>query len=121
MGSLGLLFFDLYVIFQAISTLYLYVTSVHREPDEVLLLAAVYLFGLALRCVVFVYGVHFASVAAERTPANFKGYVRLMRVVGAYSLVSSALVHKLLSSHVAAYTQRHGQLSSDVTTTILGY
>ena len=104
-----------------ISTLYLYVTSVHREPDEVLLLACAYLFGLALRCVVYVYGVHFSSVATERTPDNFKGYLRLMRVVGGYNVVSSALVHKLLSYHVSAYSQRHGQLSSEVTDTVLGY
>ena len=97
-----------YILYLLISQLYQYVTMVHHEPDEVLLLATLYGFGLALKCILAIYGFHFATVHTDRTPYNYRGLFKLINVIMFYNLVATLIIHMFLTHHLKAYSSQFG-------------
>ena len=98
--SLGIGAADGFIIYYIIRNLYEYVTTIHKEPDEVMMLCGLYGLGLVLKVMLSIYGYHFASVHTDRTPKNFKGLLSFFNIATFYTLISTVLTHRLLHHHV---------------------
>jgi len=91
---------DAYVIYTLINHLYTYITTIHREPDEVLLGCSVYILGLVLRAVLASIGFHFATNHTERTPENFKGIFSFLHIVLGYNGLAGLAAHFFFNYHI---------------------
>ena len=105
--SLGISVFDGYAIYTVFTHLYQYVTTVHKEPDEVMILLSIYGLGLILRCAVGLYGYHFCSTHTDRTLENYKGLFSSLKVITGYTLISTMLLYKFLDHHVESFSFKH--------------
>ena len=101
---------DVYVIYTIICHLYSYVTTIHREPDSVLIGCAVYIIGLALRAVLAALGYKFVSSHTDRTPENFKSLFSFLRVVIVYNGLTALAAYKFFSYHTDQATQAYGPM-----------
>ena len=90
--SLGISVFDGYAIYTVFSHLYEYVTTVHKEPDEVMILLSIYGLGLVLKSALGLYGYHFSSTHTDRTPENYKSLFTSLNVITGYTLISTLLL-----------------------------
>jgi hypothetical protein len=104
--SVGTAGFSVYVIYTLISHLYEYVTTIHREPDEVLLLSSMYTLGLVLMAMITGYGYHFATQYTERTPENYAYLFKFMNITFVYNLVAAVILHKFSQYHVQQFNMR---------------
>lgn len=95
---------DVYVIYTLICHLYTYVTTIHREPDSVLIGCGVYIIGLALRAVLGALGYKFVSTHTDRTPENFQSLFSFLRVVIAYNGLTALAAYKFFSYHTEQAT-----------------
>ena len=68
---------DSYVIYSLACHLYTYVTTIHREPDTVLIACGVYVLGLTLRAVLAGLGYNFANTHTDRTPRELQESVQI--------------------------------------------
>ena len=98
-GSMIMMALDGYVICILMSNIYEYVTTIHKEPDEMLILASIYAFGLLLRCAVAVYGYHLASEHTDRTLANIRGFLKNLNLVSFINIASTVLLHTFARFH----------------------
>ena len=95
---------DVYVIYTLICHLYTYVTTIHREPDSVLIGCGVYIIGLALRAVLGALGYKFVSTHTDRTPENFQSLFSFLRVVIVYNGLTALAASKFFSYHTEQAT-----------------
>ena len=105
--SVGVAGFDVYVIYTLISNLYEYVTTIHREPDEILILCSVYGLGLILKAMVVTYGYYFATQHTERTPENFSYLFKFMNITLVYNLVAVVMLYKFKEYHTHEYNMKY--------------
>ena len=106
MASVAVAGCDVYVIYTLICHLFQYVTTIHREPDEVLLLCSFYGLGLLLKAIIATYGYHFANEYTERTPENFKYLFSFMNITFAYNLISTFVLYKFTHYHTDNFNTR---------------
>ena len=117
MGVAGI---NVFVIYTLISHLYEYVTSIHSEPDEGLILSSIYGLGLILKAIIATYGYHFASQHTERTPENFAYFFKFMNITFVYNLAALIILYKFKQYHTEEFNMRFaavpqmGPLSHDV-------
>jgi hypothetical protein len=104
--SVGVAGFDVYVIYTLISHLYEYVTTIHREPDEILILCSVYALGLILKAMVATYGYYFATQHTERTPENYGYLFKFLHITGAYILGAAFTLYKFKEFHIQKFNMR---------------
>ena len=105
--SVGVAGFDVYVIYTLICNLYEYVTTIHREPDEILILCSVYALGLILKAMVATYGYYFATQHTERTPENFSYLFKFMNITLVYNLVAVVVFYKFKQHHIQEFNMRY--------------
>jgi hypothetical protein len=84
-----------------------YITTIHREPDEVLLISGVYILGLAPKTVIATYGYHFATEHTERTPQNFKYLFKFLNITFVYNLVIAVLLYKFADYHLHHFNVKY--------------
>ena len=101
---------DAYVIYTLICHLYTYVTTIHREPDSVLIACGVYIIGLTLRAVLGALGYKFVSTHTDRTPENFQSLFSFLRVVLVYNGITALAAYKFFSYHTEQATQAYGPM-----------
>ena len=113
-GSLLIASSDVYVIYTLICHLYTYVTTIHREPDSVLIGCGVYILGLTLRAVLSLLGYKFVSNHTERTPENFKSLLSFLHLVIAYNGLTALAAYKFFSYHTDQVTEAYGYMGVNV-------
>lgn len=101
---------DVYVIYTLITHLYNYITTIHREPDEVMIACSVYILGLVLRTVLASIGYHFATNHTERTPENFKGIFSFLRIVLGYNGLAGVALYKFFGYHIHQSEMTYGPM-----------
>ncbi len=104
--SVGVAGIDVFVIYTLICHLYEYVTTIHREPDEVLILCSLYGLGLVLKAMISTYGYYFASQHTERTPENFSNFFKFMNITMAYNLIVIVILYKFKEHHTQEFNIR---------------
>lgn len=90
---------DSYVIYSLACHLYTYVTSIHREPESVLIACGVYVLGLTLRAILAGLGFNFANTHTDRTPENFNSLFKFLHIVLAYNGLAGLAAYKFFSYH----------------------
>lgn len=103
MTSVAVAGFNVYVLYFLGVHLYEYITTVHREPDEVLLVFSLYGLSLLLKALISAYGFHFASEHTERTPENVKGFFSFLGVALGFTIIVTVVMHKFASVHTDMY------------------
>jgi hypothetical protein len=103
---------DVFVIYTLICHLYEYVTTIHREPDEVLILCSIYGLGLILKAIIATYGYYFATQHTERTPENFSYLFKFMNITFVYNLVSVIILYKFKEHHTQEFNMRFAAFPS---------
>jgi hypothetical protein len=101
---------DSYVIYSLACHLYTYVTTIHREPDTVLIACGVYVLGLTLRAVLAGLGYNFANTHTDRTPENFKSLFKFMHIVLAYNGLTGFAAYKFFAYHTEQSTLAYGPM-----------
>jgi len=101
---------DAYVIYTLICHLYTYVTTIHREPDSVLIGCGVYILGLVLRAVIAVMGHRFVTTHTERTPENYKSLFGFLRMVIVYNGLVAVAAYKFFGYHTSKVTEVYGPM-----------
>ena len=98
--AVGLSGFNAYIIYTLISHLYEYVTTIHKEPDEVLLLCSFYGLGIILMTMITTYGYHFATQHTERTPENYGYLFKFMNITLVYNLAAAVILYMFKQRHI---------------------
>ena len=105
---------DSYVIYTLACHLYAYVTTIHREPDSVLIACGIYIIGLALRAVMAGLGYNFANTHTDRTPENFKSLFKFLKIVLIYNGLTGLLAYKFFAFHTEQATLAYGPMAVNV-------
>ena len=93
----------MHVIYTLIAHLYEYITTIHKEPDEVLLLCAFYGLGIVLMTMISVYGHYFAKQHTERTPENYAYLFKFMNITMVYNLAAAVILYKFKEHHIERF------------------
>jgi hypothetical protein len=104
--SVGVAGFDAFVIYNLVYHLYEYITTIHKEPDEVLILSSIYGLGLILKAIISTYGYYLASQHTERTPENFAYFFKFMNITFVYNLVAVIIFYKFKQYHTDSFNMR---------------
>lgn len=103
LSSVAVAAFNVYVLYFLGVHLYEYITTVHSEPDEVLLVFSLYGLSLLLKAIISGYGYHFATEHTERTPENVKSFFSFLGIALGFNLIVTVVMHKLASMHISMY------------------
>ena len=99
--SIGIIGAECYLVYTLVSHLYEYITTVHREPDLLMLICTAFIFLSGMKIVSSLYGYHLSTKHTERTPENHSGMQSLLKI--------TTVLHLLMSSGVYAFLEYHIQ------------
>jgi hypothetical protein len=116
--SLAIPAYETYIAFELCKHVYEYVMKIHREPDFVMIIASVYLFGSVLKTVICLYGYHFVGAITDRTPENYDGLFKLLKIISGITGVVGFLIFEFLNFHTTMYNKKFGPLDDGVLKTI---
>ena len=98
--SLGIFAAEGYIIYTLVSHLYEYITTVHREPDVLMLICAAFIFLSGLKLVSSLYGYHLSTKHTDRTPENHAGMQSLLKLVSSIQAVMTSGLYYFLEQHI---------------------
>lgn len=104
--SAAIIVVDLYIGYQVTSHIYQYVTTVHREPDLILIIGLLFLFVIGFKLSVCLYGYHFASNHTERTFENWHGLLSILNVTSVFHALKTTSIYYFLNYHKQAYKSK---------------
>ena len=117
--SLGIIGAEGYIVYTLISHLYEYITTVHREPDVLMMICAAFIFLSAMKIVSSLYGYHLSTKHTDRTPENHSGMQSLLKITTVIHTAMTSGLYYFLEYHIQQYEGQTGtEMDADVKTFI---
>lgn len=98
--SFGIIGAEGYIIYTLVSHLYEYITTVHREPDLLMLICTAFIFLSGMKIISSLYGYTLTIKHTERTPENHKGIQSLLKITSTLQVLMVSGMYTFLEYHI---------------------